>query len=430
MRRNLFTKLLLFTILIASFAIVPIACSSDDGGKGPVVLDPTPDPTNSNTTITATSPVVADGTTTSTVSVKLADTNGDLLTSSGGTVALAATGSASVSSVTDNSDGTYSATVTNTTAETVTISGTLGGTAITDTAEITFTEVATADPDPTNANTTIDASAPAIVEGTSTATVTVQIADTNGDLLTASGGTVELAVSGSAVVSAVTDNGDGTYTATVTDETEEAVIVTGTLDGVDITDTAEITFNPDDSNPAQEVDQSTVEVGPSMLRINSGGPEVTFGAVTFLEDQYFGDNSETFTNPSVTEIANTDMDAIYLTERVSADGPNFRGPFSYNIPVSNGTYTVKLYFAEIYWGVENPQMLEGGEGSRIFNIIMEDTEIFTGYDLFKEVGAGTATSRMYDIEVTDGELNITFQATINKPKVSAIEVFGNGTIGS
>ncbi len=60
---------------------------------------------------------------------------------------------------------------------------------------------------------------------------------------------------------------------------------------------------------------------------------------------------------------------------------------------------------------------------------MEETSIFTGYDLFRDVGAAKADSRMYDIEVTDGELTISLESTINKPKISAIEVFGNGTIG-
>ena len=284
------------------------------------------------------------------------------------------------------------------------------------------------DPDPTNANTTIDATASIVVGGTSTSTVTLQVADTDGNLLKTSSGTVAIATTGSASVSAVTDNGDGTYTATVTNTEEESVTISGTLDGIAITDTVVITFNPDDSNPAQEVTQSTMEVGPSILRINSGGPEVTFGDITFLEDQYFGEGTEAFTNPFVTEIANTDMDAIFITERIT-DNMDVKGPISYNIPVTNGTYTVKLYFAEIYWGVENAQMLEGGVGSRIFNISMEDTETFTGYDLFKEHGAASAGSRMYDIEVADGELTITLEATINKPKVSAIEVFGNGTIG-
>ena len=75
-------------------------------------------------------------------------------------------------------------------------------------------------------------------------------------------------------------------------------------------------------------------------------------------------------------------------------------------------------------------MLPGGDGSRIFDCTMEGLPIFTSYDLHKDVGAAKADSRMYDIEVSDGELTITLEATVNKPKISAIEVFGNGTIGN
>ena len=100
-----------------------------------------PDPTNGNTTLVAApTNVVADGSTTSNVTVTLADASGNLLTASGGTVALSSTGSATIGAVTDNGDGTYTATVTNTVAESVTISGTLDGAAITDTATVTFRE--------------------------------------------------------------------------------------------------------------------------------------------------------------------------------------------------------------------------------------------------------------------------------------------------
>ena len=101
----------------------------------------TADPTNGNTTLVAApTSVVADGSTTSSVTVTLADASGNLLTASGGTVALSSTGSATIGAVTDNGDGTYTATVTNTVAESVTISGTLDGAAITDTATVTFRE--------------------------------------------------------------------------------------------------------------------------------------------------------------------------------------------------------------------------------------------------------------------------------------------------
>ena len=281
--------------------------------------------------------------------------------------------------------------------------------------------------DPTNVNTTIKATPP---EGgvTLTSTITVQLAESDGTLMTISGGTVALTITGSSNISAVTDNGNGTYSATLSSNIDETVIVTGTLNGVAISNPAVIIFNPDESNPAQEVVQATEPVGPSILRINSGGPEVTYGDIVFLADQYFEGITESYTNPFVTEIAETDMDEIYLTERVTRSF-DILTPFNYKIPVTNGTYTVKFYFAEIYWGVENQNMLDGGDGSRVFDLSMEDVEIFRSYDIHKEVGAATATSRMYNIEVTDGELNISFRASKDRPKVSAIEIFGNGTIG-
>ncbi|MEO9894719.1 invasin domain 3-containing protein [Aurantibacter sp.] len=429
MKINFITRIMAI-VLLGSLIAVPIACSSDDGGGDTPEITPVPDPTNTNTTIVTTSPVAADGTTTAMITVTIADTEGTKLTASGGTVALSSSGSATVSSVTDNTDGTYSATVTNTVVETVTISGTLGGTAITNTAEVEFTEPPAVDP--TNENTIIEATATTIVEGVSTSTVTVQLADENGDKYNMSGGTVALAVTGSAAISAVTDNEDGTYTAIVTNTVEQTVTVSGTLDDVAITSTTDITFNPDDSNPAQEATQSSTPVGPSLVRINCGGEEVTYDGITFIADQYFSDNTSAYTNELLTEINNTDMDALYLTERVVADGApgGIKGPMSYDIPVTNGTYTVKLYFAEIYWGVENPEGFEGGNGSRIFNATLEDTPVFTGYDLHKDIGAAEPDTRMYDIEVTDGVLNIILEATVNKPKISAIEVLGNGTVGS
>ncbi|MBM1106465.1 hypothetical protein JQC67_09975 [Aurantibacter crassamenti] len=429
MKINFITRILAL-VLLGSFIVVPVACSSDDGGGDTPKEEVTPvaDPTNSSTTIVTTSPIVANGSTASAVTVTIADTKGVKFTKSAGTVALSSTGSATISAVTDNADGTYSATVTNTTVEDVTISGTLDGTAITDTAEITFSAPPVVDP--TNENTTIDATGTTIVDGISTSTVTVQLADTNGNKFKSSGGVVVLTSTGSADISAVSDNEDGTYTATVTNNVEQTVTISGTLDGVDITSTTDITFNPDDSNPAQEAPQSTVPLGPSMVRINCGGPELTYDGITFIADNYFSEGTITYSNDLLTEINNTEMDELFLTERVPANGPSQKGPMVYRIPVNNGTYTIKLYFAEIYWGVENPLGKQGGNGSRIFNATIEDTKIFTGYDLHKDIGAAEPDTRMYDVEVTDGELTISFEATVDKPKISAIEVLGNGTIGS
>ena len=45
------------------------------------------------------------------------------------------------------------------------------------------------------------------------------------------------------------------------------------------------------------------------------------------------------------------------------------GQFSYAIPVVNGTYDVKLYFVELYYGTSAP----GGTGKRVFGMDILDT---------------------------------------------------------
>ena len=123
-----------------SFTIGTTASNTSNGViNNHIPIDPNPSTATSTITASPTS-IVADGTTTSTVTVQLKDANGNDLSASGGTVALS-TDAGTLSSVTDNTDGTYTATLTSaTTAGTATITGTLGGTAITDDATVEMTD--------------------------------------------------------------------------------------------------------------------------------------------------------------------------------------------------------------------------------------------------------------------------------------------------
>jgi hypothetical protein len=57
---------------------------------------------------------------------------GNNLTTGGLTVTMSVNGSATLSSVSDNTDGTYTATITNSTVETVTVSAAFGGSDVDD----------------------------------------------------------------------------------------------------------------------------------------------------------------------------------------------------------------------------------------------------------------------------------------------------------
>ncbi len=195
------------------------------------------------TTISAaTSPITADGVTTSVITVQAKDANGNNLTSGGATVLLA-TDLGTLSGVSDVGDGTYTATLTSgTTAGTATISGTLNGVgnAITDTATVDFSAGAAV----VGTTTISAATSPITADGVTTSLITVQAEDVHGNALAVGGATVTLATT-LGTLGSVTDHANGTYTATLTSATTAGTAtISGTLNGVGnaITDTAAVVF--------------------------------------------------------------------------------------------------------------------------------------------------------------------------------------------
>ena len=59
--------------------------------------------------------------------------------------------------------------------------------------------------------------------------VTVQARDANGDVFSDGGATVVISSTGSGSLSGLTDNGDGTYTANLTNDTAEQATVSATV---------------------------------------------------------------------------------------------------------------------------------------------------------------------------------------------------------
>ena len=202
------------------------------------VVNFVPGPADSGTSLITAAPVsiLADGSSNSTITVQLKDSNGNNLSSGGDTVALATT-LGSLGSVTDNSDGTYTATLTSAvTTGTATITGTVNAAAITDNATVAFT-AGGADP-ATSLITALPTSITA--DGSSTSTITVQLRDALNNNLTSGGDTVALGTSLGSLGS-VTDNSDGTYTATLTSSTTAGTAtITGTVNAAAITDNATV----------------------------------------------------------------------------------------------------------------------------------------------------------------------------------------------
>ena len=205
---------------------------------------------------------------------------------------------------------------------------------------------------------------------------------------------------------------------------------------VSSSDSLVVTVNPEDTTPPD----------PDTLRINVGGPQVTAGGVTWSADQYYS-GGYPYANTNIGDIKGTSSDAVYISERASSAD---LGSFSYAVPVSNGTYSVTLHFAEIYWGATgggklglDPSTLERheigyldssglaggvavqgvGAGKRVFSANLEGGPVeLVNYDINDAVGPMTAVTKTFTVEVADGVLDIVFSASVNRPKLSGLEI--------
>jgi hypothetical protein len=110
-------------------------------------------------------------------------------------------------------------------------------------------------------------------------------------------------------------------------------------------------------------------------------------------------------------IAGTSDPALFQSERYD-DGS---GTLQYSFSVPNGTYTVNLYFAEIWSGCFSV-------GCRVFNISVQGTTAFSNLDVFAQAGANAALVKSTTASVSNGTLTISFGSITQRPTISAIEI--------
>lgn len=150
-----------------------------------------------------------------------------------------------------------------------------------------------------------------------------------------------------------------------------------------------------------------------VVGINAGGPTLTLAdGRQFLSDRHFVDgNIASTTEP----IANTLDDLLYQTERW--------GPAVWTIPVTAGTYRVRVLLAEIY----GPAF---AIGARVFTIKFQpgtSNEITVAdVDVFATSGQLAATEIVQDVVVTSSkQLVIQTIAQVQQPAIKAIVVQSN-----
>ena len=161
--------------------------------------------------------------------------------------------------------------------------------------------------------------------------------------------------------------------------------------------------------PAVTVPAVTVPVIPTAaVRIKAGNtaPYTDSKGNVWLPDQGFVDG-DTVDRGSDMQIANTQDQAIYRTERYGMSS------FSYKLP--NGKYVVKLHFAETYEDIT-------GAGQRVFSFSVASHE-FKDFDVWAKAGGSKrAYVETVNVDITNGKLDITFTTNIQSPEINGIEI--------
>lgn len=265
------------------------------------------DPSRS-TVFAAATTLPADSASSTLITVATLDGLGDSIVAGGATVTLTTT-AGTLSAVTDNTDGSYTALLTSpASAAAATITATTDGIASMNTATVVFTAVA----DP--ATSTISAPVTELVaDGTSTTTFTLLVNDANG--LPAPGAVV-VATTTAGTLSEVTDHGDGTYTVILTSPVNAGPgEVTFTVNGVQSDNQASLEFIAG----APDLDRSTITASPNVITANGVASTVL---VVTVRDAH--DNIVTGVDVSITATGGS----VSATHGGSAD-PRHHGNTTY-----------------------------------------------------------------------------------------------------
>ncbi len=155
---------------------------------------------------------------------------------------------------------------------------------------------------------------------------------------------------------------------------------------------------------------------PYLQRVNTGSTTAftDSSSVVWAADRVFAIGSWGYTNTGSTAksstkaVNNTTDDTLYRKWRDN--------PTEYKFTVPNGTYDVKLRWAE---------METTSTGKRVMKVTLESTIVESALDVRAKAGAAyTAYDKTYQVTIMDGVLNIAFAKVSGSfnPMIAAIEV--------
>lgn len=143
-----------------------------------------------------------------------------------------------------------------------------------------------------------------------------------------------------------------------------------------------------------------------IVAVNAGGQAAIYDGIDYQADRYAaGGTASTTADP----ISGVTEDTLFQSERY--------GSYSYRIPVTAGTYTIELQFAEIY---------HNSAGQRSFSVSVEDQVEMSDVDLYTLAGHdGAYRYQISNIRVSDGSLDIAVQTLVDNGTLAGFAVYSN-----
>lgn len=89
----------------------------------------------------------------------------------------------------------------------------------------------------------------------------------------------------------------------------------------------------------------------------------------------------------------------------------------YEFPVAPGTYEVRLYFGESFFGDPDNDV-----GRRVFDVRIEEQLFLDDFDILAQVGPLTGVAETMVLQVVDGTLDIDFVRSVDSPVIAGIEI--------
>ena len=185
--------------------------------------------------------------------------------------------------------------------------------------------------------------------------------------------------------------------------------------------------NPSGESPrSATVDANRPGGTQPVVRINTGGPAQTVGGTTWsgctAVNACSGWVSGGFPyseNDTISGVPGRLNNAIFQSEWTggalgSGQVPVGQRAFGFSVPVLNGSYQVRLHFAELN---------KNRAGDRRFDVRLEGATVLSNFDVWQQSGGiDRAIVRQFEASVSDGVMTIDFVRRVENAKISAIEI--------